>query len=90
MMVKIVYKNKKLEVVNVEQYKLEDYCNALSQQTLSLLFQIDDLLAKKTSYDEIKHYIFDLSGNIRRLPNNLLEEDKSKDKSFFDIFRKGG
>ena len=94
MRIEIVYKNKDLEVVNVEQFTFDEYCHLLSQKTLSLLYQIEDFKNGKIEFSEIRKYIFNLAGSIERLPNNLIDDDvkdtkiKSIDKSFFDFLKR--
>ena len=92
--IEIVYKNKDLEVIGVEQFTLDEYCHLLSQKTLSLLYQIEDFGNGKLEFAEIKKYIFNLAGSIERLPNNLLNDDvkdsmvKNDDKSFFNFLKR--
>jgi hypothetical protein len=76
--VKIQYKDKNLEIVNIEEYHLSDYCHLLGQRALSLLYQIEDLMNGKLTYNEVKHFIFDLSGSIQRLPENLQDETQAE------------
>lgn len=91
MKIEIVYKNKDLEVVGIEEFTLNEYCHLLSQKTLSLLYQIEDFKNDKIQYSDIKKYIFNLAGSIQRLPDNLVDGDikeskvKKPDKSFFDF-----
>jgi len=97
MRIEIIYKNKDLEIVGVEEFTLDEYCHLLSQKTLSLLYQIEDLTNNKIEYADVKKYIFNLAGNIQRLPENLVDEGmgdskvKMPEKGFFDFLkRKGG
>ena len=53
MKVKIQYRDKNLEIVNIEEYHLSDYCHLLSQRSLSLLYQIEDLMNGKLGYAEV-------------------------------------
>lgn len=78
MKVKIQYRDKNLEIVNIEEYHLSDYCHLLSQRSLSLLYQIEDLMNGKLGYAEVKHFIFDLAGEIQRLPENLQDESQAE------------
>jgi hypothetical protein len=78
MKVKIQYRDKNLEIVNIEEYHLSDYCHLLSQRALSLLYQIEDLLDGKIDFKTVKHFIFDLSGEIQRLPENLQDEAQAE------------
>ena len=94
MKIEIIYKNKDLEIVGVEQFTLDEYCHLLSQKTLSLLYQIEDFNNGKLQYSDIRKYVFNLAGSIERLPNNLLDDDvkdtkiKDVDKSFFDFLKR--
>ena len=96
MRIEIIYKNKDLEVVGVEEFTLNEYCHLLSQKTLSLLYQIEELTKGTMTYGEIKKYIFNLAGSIQRLPDNLIDDQvkesklKKPDKSFFDFLLKRG
>jgi hypothetical protein len=89
--IEIVYKNKDLEIVGTEEFTLNEYCHLLSQKTLSLLYQIEDLNNKKIEYGDLKKYIFNLAGSIQRLPENLVDGEikeskvKKPEKSFFDF-----
>ena len=91
MKIEIVYKNKDLEIVGTEEFTLNEYCHLLSQKTLSLLYQIEDLNNKKIEYGDLKKYIFNLAGSIQRLPENLVDGEikeskvKKPEKSFFDF-----
>jgi hypothetical protein len=91
MKIEIIYKNKDLEVIGIEEFTLNEYCHLLSQKTLSLLYQIEDFKNDKIQYSDIKKYIFNLAGSIQRLPDNLVDGDikeskvKKPDKSFFDF-----
>jgi len=92
--IQIVYKNKDLDVVGVEEFALDEYCYLLSQKTLSLLYQIEDFANGKLEFSEIRKYIFNLAGSIERLPNNLSNDDiketkvNNVDKSFFDFLKR--
>jgi len=97
MKIEIVYKNKDLEVVGCEEFTLDEYCKLLSQKTLSLLYQIEDLTNGKIDYADIKKYIFNLAGSIQRLPDNLINAEikdskmKKPEKNFFDfLLRRDG
>jgi hypothetical protein len=92
MKIEIVYKNKDLEIVGIEEFSLNEYCHLLGQKTLSLLYQIEDMNKGIVEYMDIKKYIFNLAGSIQRLPENLIDEEiketkvkKPEDKSFFDF-----
>lgn len=95
MRVKIEYKDKNLEIVNIEQYNLQDYCRLLGQRTLSLLYQIEDLMQDKINFRDLRHYIFDLAGDVSRIPENLLDTEqnnkikmKPPEKRFFNFFKR--
>ncbi len=95
MRVRIEYRNKDLEIVDVAEFNFSDYCHLLSQKALSLIYQIEDYEKGKLTFKELKHSIFDLAGNLDRLPKNLVdkidkEENQIKppDKSFWRWFKK--
>jgi len=96
MRVKIEYKDKNLNIVNIEQYNIQYYCHLLSQRTLSLLFQVEELLRGENDFQSIKHFIFDLAGAVSRIPENIIEEEKVKEihmkppeKGFFSFLKRG-
>jgi len=92
--IEVTYKNKELDIVGVDEFTLIDYCHLLSQKTLSLLYQIEDLSNDKIEYQDIKKYIFNLAGSIERLPENIISDDvtdakiKKPDKNFFDFLKR--
>lgn len=94
MKIEITYKNKDLEVVGSDIFTFNEYCHLLSQKTLSLLYQIEDLQNGNLTYSDIKKYIFNLAGNIQRIPDNLIDIDikdskfRKPDKSFFDFLKR--
>ncbi|MGE5438087.1 MAG: hypothetical protein ACM3O3_12815 [Syntrophothermus sp.] len=94
MKIEITYKNKDLKIVGTEEFNLDDYCRLLSQKTLSLLYQIEDLENKKIEFNEIRKYILNLAGSIQRLPENLKDINsndiklKTPNKSFFDFLKR--
>jgi hypothetical protein len=74
MKVKICYKDKNLEIVNIEEYNLNDYCTLLSKRILSILFQVEEVIDGKLNFRELRHHIFDVSGDVARIPENLQDE----------------
>lgn len=93
MKVEIIYKNKDLEIVDIEEFSLKEYCHLLSQKTLGLLYQIEDLMDGKNEFSDIRKYIFNLAGNMERLPDNLIDDVqdtkmKTLDKSIFDFLKR--
>jgi len=94
MKIEITYKNKDLEIVGSDTFTFDEYCHLLSQKTLSLLYQIEDLQNGKLDYSDIKKYIFNLAGNIQRIPDNIIDVDikeskfRKPDKSFFDFLKR--
>ena len=93
MRIEVTYKNKDLDIISVEEFTIDEYCHLLSQKTLSLLYQIEDLQKNKLEYSDLKKYIFNLAGSIERLPDNIIgniENTKIKkpDKSFFDFLKR--
>lgn len=90
----VTYRNKNLDIIGEEEFSIEEYCNLLSQKTLSLLYQIDDVVNNKLDYQDVKKYIFNLAGSIQRMPKNIHQEEvksKQTDRSFVDfILRRDG
>jgi hypothetical protein len=92
--IEIIHRNKDLEVVGVEEFTVSEYCHLLSQKTLSLLYQIENLQNNNIEFSDIKKYIFNLAGSIQRLPENLVDQEminarvKKPDKSFFDFLKR--
>ena len=64
-----------MEIVGVDEFTLNEYCHLLSKKTLSLLYQIEELLNSDLDYEDVKKYIFNLAGSIERLPDNLIDEN---------------
>lgn len=94
MKVRIEYKDKDLNIIDIEECNLQDFCHTLSQRTLSLLYKIEDLVEGKLDFKQIKHDIFDVAGDINRLPTYIIykEEDaedmkiKRHENKFFNFF----
>ena len=79
----VVYRNKKLEITDTVEYDLSVYCLEQADRLIKLLNVIESLLEVDTlkeneAYQKIRHTILDVSGNIRRLPDNLLLEPGQK------------
>lgn len=93
MKIEVKYKNKDLEIISVEEFSIQEYCHLLSQKTLSLLYQIEDLQNNNLEFNDIRKYIFNLAGSIERLPDNIIgnadnTKIKKPDKSFFDFLKR--
>lgn len=94
MKVRIEYKDKDLNIIDVEECLLQDFCHTLSQRTLSLLYKIEDLVNGKLEYKQIKHDVFDIAGDINRLPTYLVYDENNNsgmkikpiEKKFFNFF----
>lgn len=85
MIVRVEFKNKNLEVVAVEDIELPVYCSKLASDLTSILSDIESLLyrwgdANNLNVDQafyaLRHRLFDVSGSISRLPQNLMLERK--------------
>jgi hypothetical protein len=74
MKVKVEYKNKKLDIVNVNEYDFVEYCNLMSKRVLGILYKYDNLKKNEISYEDFKKYIFNVAGNIKRIPDNIKGE----------------
>lgn len=96
MRVKLEFRDKDLNVVDVQEYNLPDFCHLLSQRLLSLLYLIEDYSDGKLEFRQLRHTIFDLAGDIDRLPTYLQDSDqgenikmKQPDKGFFNFLKRG-
>lgn len=74
MKIKVEYKNKRLEVMNVNEYDFVEYCKLMSKKVLGILYKYDNLKQEDISYEEFKKYIFNVAGNIERIPENIKGE----------------
>lgn len=89
-MVKITYRNKLLEPVNEEYYTLEDYTAMLRVGILGILSDVENLVYAMNGgkpkeewgdsewmiFHRIKHKILDKAGEIGRLPDNMVPEQR--------------
>jgi hypothetical protein len=98
MKIKIEYKDKDLNVVDVQTFSFPDYCHLLSQKTLSLLYSIEDVIDGKLEFRNLRHTIFDLAGDLDRIPMNIATDSenqgenikmKTPDKGFFSFLKRG-
>lgn len=70
-----------MEVIGVETVDLSLYCEKLSQMTIRVLNDIEALLSENNisfdnpSYLKIRHKLFDLGGNVKRIPEQLSDGD---------------
>jgi hypothetical protein len=81
--VKIVYKNRQLQVVNVAEYDLDVYCFELSDRLIKTLTVIEsmldvDTLKENEAYQKVRHTLLDIAGQVKRMPDNLLLEPGQK------------
>jgi len=74
MIIEIEYKDKNFNVVAVKEYELDDYCYKLSQSLLSVLYMMEDYYKGLVKFQDLRHRILDLAGEIRRLPQNIKRE----------------
>jgi hypothetical protein len=63
MIVNLEYNNKKISI--------EEYCNLMSKKILSILYKVDENINGEIGYEDLKKYIFNIAGNVSRLPANL-------------------
>lgn len=88
MNVHIEYKNRKLETVAEDTIDFEVYCKKLSQDLISILTDMeavfdDNQLEDNPLYHKLRHRLFDVSGAISRLPNNIVAENTNRLFPFF-------
>lgn len=88
MNVHVEYKNKNLETVAEDIIDFEVYCKKLSQDLISILTDLeavfeDDQLENNPLYHKLRHRLFDVSGAINRLPNNIVVENSTRLFPFF-------
>lgn len=79
MLVKIEYKNRRMEVVGSDLFDFDTYCLKLSQDAIGILSDLELCCGQEggemgEAYRRLRHRVFDLSGALRRLPGNLLDE----------------
>lgn len=84
MMVRVEYKNRRLETVGCEEYDFDVYCQKLSQELTWLLTDIE--MTFKEQYEKhgiecedyfksVRHKVLDVAGAIKRLPQNVVQEE---------------
>lgn len=85
MIVRVKYKNKKLDNVGFEDFDFDIYCQKLSQDLVSILSDIESFFVKNTEesnlgddelYRKLRHRLFDVAGSIKRLPENIVKEEE--------------
>lgn len=74
MKIEIEYKNKDLEVIKTNEYDFVEYCKLISKKVLGILYKVDGLNKNEISYDDLKKYIFNVAGNVERIPENIKGE----------------
>lgn len=84
MQVEITHKNKKMEVTNVETIEFDLYCKKLSQDLIAILSDLENFIERQKIVNEdyyldelypvLRHRLFDVSGAIGRLPDNIIKE----------------
>lgn len=72
--IRIEYKNKNLEVIGVKEFEFVAYCNLLNKKILGILYKIDSYNNDDISFDDLKNYIFNIAGNVKRIPENIKGE----------------
>jgi hypothetical protein len=96
--IKIEYRDKDLNIVDVQTFSFPDYCHLLSQKTLSLLYLIEDCLDGKLEFKSLRHTIFDLAGDLDRIPQNIAQDSENQgknikmkppEKGFFSFLKRG-
>lgn len=87
LMVKVTYRNARLEPVSTQLYALEDYTDMLRNDLLKIISDMEDSFyiacGNKhrdewpdelwSSFTRIKHKILDKAGDIGRLPDNIVK-----------------
>lgn len=85
MKVQLVHKNKQLETINIEVIDFDLYCKKLSQDLIAILSDIENFFEKQKIvngddyyidelYPVLRHRLFDVSGSLNRLPENIIKE----------------
>ena len=85
MKVKVTHKNKNLEITSIETIDFEIYCKKLSQDLIAILSDIENFFEKQKIvngdeyyidelYPVLRHRLFDVSGALNRLPENIIKE----------------
>ncbi len=95
MYIRIVRHNSELEKVAEELYPLNEYCNFLSQGTIGLIQDVENILYKSfgesksgwpegtlESFNAIRHKLLDRAGELRRLPENITELTKEEKEEY--------
>lgn len=72
--IKIDYKNKDLEIINTKEFDFIEYCELMSRKILGTLYKIDNYFQGDINHKELRKYIFDIAGNVKRIPDNIKGE----------------
>lgn len=92
--VKIEYKNEKLETVVEKEYEFLDYTEMLDRELRKLLNEVEDSFfyfqeykpkqswddEAKKRFESIRHKMLDQANAIRRLPQNLTHNGEKADQ----------
>lgn len=106
MLVNVEYKNKDMKIVGSDTFEFDTYCQKISQDIVNVLSNIETFFNVQNIendincdefYRQIRHRMFDISGSIKRLPNNIIDAEavienpsKATKTGLLSIFNKGG
>lgn len=73
MIVKIVVKDRSLEVVDIREYDFQEFCTLLSKKVQCCLHLTEDCLDPESpvTISDIRSTILDVAGDISRLPSTI-------------------
>lgn len=88
MLVSIEYRNKDKQLVDVETVEMSAHCDKLYHDLIGLLSNIENMMydfdfMENEDYKKIRHKIFDIAGAIKRMPDNIVEEEACGKKATF-------
>lgn len=88
MLVNIEYRNKDRQLVDIETVELSSHCDKLYHDLIGLLSNVENMMYdfdfnENEDYKKIRHKIFDIAGAIKRLPENIVEEEPTTKRATF-------
>lgn len=87
--IRIIYKNRDMEITGVHDYSLVDYSNLISSEIKSVITDVENLVlhtkGDKSDWDDdtmkmfqkIRHELLDHANSIGRLPSNICYKGES-------------
>lgn len=89
MRVNVKYHDKEMNIVDETDLEFGGYCAYLSQKLIGLLYEIESAVADKGRLRKIRHRLFDIAGEVKRLPENMYEEKQKASLSVIHNFFRG-